>query len=95
MNVKRSPNQSIAYALATILESILPNIKNTHEPKDLRGIKIDPESKGKAMQFTWNLETFKVTENLCVHERDFTNTWIKSEEAAKVEVLLRAKNEAA
>lgn len=92
MNIKRTPNQSIANALAAILTATLPNIKDTRMPRHLRGIKIDPDSKGKALQFTWHLETFKVTENLCVSELDYTQTWTKSPEATEVENLLRTKN---
>lgn len=92
MNVRKNLNQSTVNALTTLLTNSLPYIKDTHKPRHLRN-PIKSDLKGKAVRFTWNLETFRVTESLCVNELDFTNTWTKTEESSKVESLLRAKNE--
>ena len=93
MNVKKSPNQSTAHALATLLTNSLPLIVTSGMAKHLnKNVKIEPASKGKAVLFGWNMGEFKLTENLSVYEKDFTNTWLKSEEAAKVEAVLKTKN---
>jgi hypothetical protein len=93
MNVKKMPNESTAHALATLLTNSLPLATQTGLVKKLRSIKTDPNSKGKAVQFTWNLTPFKVTENVGVYELDFMNNWQKSTDALELETILKNKNE--
>lgn len=92
MNVRKTENQSVAHALATLLSNALPTVQTTGLVRKLKSIKPDPNSKGKAVQFTWNLETFKVTENVGVYQLDFMNNWQKTPDAIELETILKNKN---
>ena len=79
MKITPKPNKSISAQLTDIVTSAFPLAINTGLNKDVGVIHSDPKSKGKAILFTWQKATLRLTENLKVLECDFTNTLINSD----------------
>jgi hypothetical protein len=86
MRIKSQNGKSIAKQLKEILENSLPKVANTGLNKDLGTVHADP--KGKAVLFTWKNETYRMTENLKVHKKDFTNTFVVTDECEAVEKMV-------
>lgn len=81
--------KSIVETLSHILKSTLPKRSETGLTKHLTHISPDPKSKGKAVIFKWNSNTFRLTENLTVAELSFFNEWQKTEECKALEDLAK------
>ena len=71
MKVTASNGQSVAEQLTNILMRHLPRAINTGITNHLGTVHPDPKSKGKAVKFTWQRSTFRLTENLKVQEYNF------------------------
>lgn len=86
MRIKSQNGKSIASQLKEILENKMPRVANTGINSDLGTVKADP--KGKAVIFTWKKNEYRMTENLKVHEKDFTGTYIVTDECKNVEKMI-------
>lgn len=83
MRIKSQNGKSIASQLSDILCSTLPMVMDTGINSHLGTIK--PDAKGKAVLFTWKKNIYRLTEHLKVQERDFTNTFVTTDECKQVE----------
>lgn len=90
MRITSNNGQSIVAQLTNIINNALPRIANTDIYSHLGNVKADP--KGKAIVFTWkkSIYGFRMTENLKVYEKDFTNTFVITEECKNIEKMVEA-----
>lgn len=86
MRIKSQNGQTIASQLKEILKSKMPRVANTGINSDLGTVKADP--KGKAVIFTWRKNEYRMTENLKVYEKDFTGTYVITDECKNVEKMI-------
>jgi hypothetical protein len=83
--------QTIAERLTALINKTLPKtietgIVNHLMPK----ISIDPKSKGKAIVFTWQRKTFRLSDSHTVREQNFMNEWIETIESKAVQEKVKA-----
>jgi hypothetical protein len=88
MNDTTNTTNTTTKKLISIISGILPNAKDTGIINHLWAI-FHPTNKGKAIVFTWNKERFRLTANHKVQQYDFTNTLIDTDEAKRIEGLIK------
>lgn len=91
MRIKATATKSTSEQLADILKDTFPQAINTGLSNDLCSIKTDPKSKGKSVFFMYKKTTFRMTENLKVTERDFTNTFTETAVAKEIEAMIKSR----